>query len=133
MPKDKKGQIYYDVTKDKGQDISHLLLVGGSVGAALSFFVISVLGALNGMEMNDWVFYFILSAIIGFLLGAVATLVFVRFFIKVVSSSMATEPAAPTASAPIATSTEGPNPVVPTEEDKGQSVDFVFPELTPDK
>jgi hypothetical protein len=136
MPKNKKGQIFYQVTKDKPQGISHVLLLGGSVGTALSFFIVSVLGALNGIEMNDWVFYFILAAIIGFFVGGFLTLLFVRNFSKVVfSSSAATESAAqPSVEAEVGQPavSEGPA-VVPGEEDKGQSVDFVFPELSPDK
>jgi hypothetical protein len=137
MPKNKKGQIFYQVTKDKPQGLSHVLLLGGSVGTALSFFIVSVLGALNGIEMNDWVLYFILAAIIGFVAGTFLTLLFVRNFSKVVSTSAATDqstviPQGTEAAVEQPVTSEGPT-VVPGEEDKGQSVDFVFPELSPDK
>jgi len=137
MPKNKKGQIYYQVTHEKPQGPSHVLLLGGSVGAALSFFIVSVAGALNGTEMNDLVLYFILSAILGFFVGTFLTWLFLRNFASVVSASSSltqTEVSASSApEAPITSEQTAQSPAVPAEEDKGQSVDFVFPELSPDK
>jgi phosphate/sulfate permease len=136
MPTTRKGQVYYQVTKDKPEGVSHVLLIGGSVGAALGFFIVSVVGAMNGTEMDDLVLYFILSAIGGFLAGGFLTLLFVKNFSKVVSaSSLVSEqvPESAVANEPVVDPSMTELPVVPGEEDKGQSVDFVFPELSPDK
>lgn len=139
MSKNKKGQIYYQVTREKPEGVSHVLLIGGSVGAAMGFFIVSVVGAMNGTEMDDLVFYFLLSAIAGFLAGGFLTGLFVRNFSKVISASSAltesrsvmTPASAPVTAVSEPTSSEPA--VIPGEEDKGQSVDFVFPELSPDK
>jgi hypothetical protein len=134
MAKDKKGRVFYNVTKEKPSGKSQILLAGASGGAVISFFMVSVLGSLYSIEMDSLVFYFMLSSIVGFFVGGILTWLFVRNFSKVISASEMLVPEAtemkPMADAQPETASE---PTALTEEDKGQSVDFVFPELSPDK
>jgi hypothetical protein len=134
MAKDKKGKVFYHVTKEKPSGKSQILLAGASGGAAISFFMVSVLGSLYGIEMDSLVFYFILSSIVGFFVGGLLTWVFVRNFSKVVSASEVLLPEASETKPNVEIQPESnPESAVSVEEDKGQSVDFVFPELSPDK
>lgn len=134
MAKDKKGKVFYNVTKEKPSGKSQVLLAGASGGAVISFFMVSVLGSLYGIEMDNLVFYFMLSSIVGFFVGGILTWLFVRNFSNVVSASEIFESKAAemkqTADVQPEMTAES---TAPTEEDKGQSVDFVFPELSPDK
>jgi hypothetical protein len=134
MAKDKKGKVFYNVTKEKPSGKSQILLAGASGGAVISFFMVSVMGSLYGIEMDNLVFYFILSCIVGFFIGGLLTWLFVRNFSKVVSASEMLMPEAPAMKPSLEPQPESNSEsAVPVEEDKGQSVDFVFPELSPDK
>jgi hypothetical protein len=131
MAKKNKGKQFFEVTRERPIGKGYVLLMGGSVGSAVSFFVVSVLGSFYGTAIDNLVFYFILSSILGFFIGGLATWFFVLYFSKVVSAG----------SGPIAEKNsvqsvemDFPESVMPAEDsEKGQSVDFVFPELSPDK
>ena len=134
MAKDSKGKVFFQVTKEKPSGRSQIILAGASGAAAISFFMVSVLGTLYGIEMDQLVFYFILSSIIGFFVGGALTWLFVRNFSKVISASEMFVPEGAEAKPSVeAQPVINPEPAAPGEEDKGQSVDFVFPELSPDK
>jgi len=134
MAKNNKGKLFYEVTREKPMGKSQVLLMGSSVGAVVSFFIVSFLGSLYGIEMDNLVFYFILSSIVGFFVGGFLTWLFVLNFSKVVSAtsvlSLEASNVKPEAESQ---STSNPESVISAEEEKGQSVDFVFPELSPDK
>lgn len=133
MAKDKKGKIFYEVTKEKPSGKTHVFLMGGSVGAVISFFIVSALGVFSTIGMDDLVFYFILSCLVGFLVGGFLTWVFVENFSKVVSGPSVSTPQ-PNDVKPVTPENPSGEPEAnPDEADKGQSVDFVFPELSPDK
>ena len=131
MAKNNKGKQFFEVTREKPVGKGYVLLMGGSVGSAVSFFVVSVLGAFYGIGMDDLVFYFILFSIFGFFVGGFFTWFFILYFSKVASASFVSSvdevqvQSAETASSDSAMAVE--------ESEKGQSVDFVFPELSPDK
>jgi len=134
MAKDKKGKVFYELTKEKPSGKSQILLAGASSGAAISFFMVSVLGVLYGIELDSLVFYFILSSVVGFFIGGLLTWLFVRNFSKVVSASEMLMPEASEIKQSVEIQSESnPESAASVEEDKGQSVDFVFPELSPDK
>jgi hypothetical protein len=131
MAKNNKGKQFFEVTREKPIGKGYVLLMGGSVGSAVSFFVVSVLGSFYGTAMDNLVFYFILSSILGFFVGGLATWFFILYFSKIVSAgsgpSVEKNPVQ-------SVETDFPESVLPSEDgEKGQSVDFVFPELSPDK
>ena len=134
MAKNSKGKLFYEVTREKPTGKTQILLMGGSVGAVVSFFIVSFLGSLYGIEMDELVFYFILSSILGFFVGGFLTWFFVRNFSKVVSAtSVLTSDAVNVKPEVEPLLVSDPESVISAEEEKGQSVDFVFPELSPDK
>jgi len=135
MAKKNKGKQFYVVTREKPAGKAYVILMGGSMGAVISFFIVSVLGTLYGTEMDDLVFFFILFGIFGFFVGGFLTWFFALYFSKVVAASSVVPMEKPMEET-LVQSLETPNleSVMPAEEtEKGQSVDFVFPELSPDK
>jgi hypothetical protein len=131
MAKNNKGKQFFEVTREKPVGKGYVLLMGGSVGSAVSFFIVSVFGSFYGIGMDDLVLDFILSSIFGFFMGGFVTWLFVLYFSKVVSASFVSPvEKIQTQSA----ETDSSESVMAAEEsEKGQSVDFVFPELSPDK
>src|SRR5580692_2103442 len=87
MAKNNKGKQFYVVTLEKPVGKIYLLLMGGSMGAAISFFIVSVLGTFYGTEMDDLVFFFILFGIFCCFVGGFLTWFFVLYFSKVVAAS----------------------------------------------
>ncbi len=135
MAKNNKGKQFYIVTREKPVGKAYLLLMGGSMGAIVSFFIVSVLGTFYGTEMDDLVFFFIIFCILGFFVGGFLTWFFVLYFSKVVAASSVVPIEKPSEETPVqAMETSDLESVMPDDEtEKGQSVDFVFPELSPDK
>jgi hypothetical protein len=135
MAKNNKGKQFYVVTREKPAGKIYVLLMGGSMGAVISFFIVSVLGTFYGTEMDDLVFFFILFGILGFFVGVFLTSFFIFYFSKVIAASSVVAMEKPTEET-LVEHLETPNleSAMPAEEtEKGQSVDFVFPELSPDK
>jgi hypothetical protein len=136
MAKKDKDKLYYEVTKEKSFGVFQMLLIGGSSGSVLSFLIVSLVCAYEGVGMDTLVLVFLLTSFLGFLFGAVITWVFMRYSEKFIPLSFLIEsPSAKTLEKPAAQVSVAPeeSPVVETEEAKGKSVDFVFPELSPDK
>ena len=131
MAKNNKGKQFFEVTREKPIGKGYLLLMGASMGSAVSFFIVSVLGSFYGTAMDNLVFYFILSSIFGFFIGGLVTWFFILYFSEVVSASSV--PSVEKKSIQNV-DTDFPESATPIEDtEKGQSVDFVFPELSPDK
>ena len=140
MAKRDKNKLFYEVTKERPLGSFHVLMVGGSAGSVLAFLVVSLVGAYEGVGIDSLVFAFLVASILGFLFGALLSWFAWRYFDewvpvsalwggtpeKPIPAEMAGAPAPPAVEAE-------PNPVVEDEEAKGKSVDFVFPELSPDK
>lgn len=135
MAKNNKGKQFYVVTREKPAGKAYLLLTGGSMGSAVSFFIVSIIGTFYGTEMDDLVFFFIIFGILGFFVGGFLTWFFVLYFSKVVAtSSVVPMEKSPEETPGQAMETSDLESVMPeSETEKGQSVDFVFPELSPDK
>lgn len=139
MAKREKDLLYYEITKEKPIGSFQILLVGGSAGSVMGFLIASLVGACAGIEMDTLVLVFLVSGFFGFFLGMVIMWFGLRYFGKLIpgtteiggkpdnsmteETSSLTEPM-DSAEAPIA---------VENDEAKGKSVDFVFPELSPDK
>ena len=139
MAKRDKDKMFYEVTKEKPLGAFHILMVGGSAGSVLAFLIVSLVGAYEGIEVDSLVLAFLISSMLGFLFGALLAWVGWRYFDDLIPVSAlwgGTRAKAPIAeveeAAPPVTEPE-PMPIVEDEEAKGKSVDFVFPELSPDK
>jgi hypothetical protein len=139
MAKREKDRLYYEITKEKPYGSFQMLLVGGSAGSVLGFLIASLVGAYEGMVMDSLVFAFFMASFLGFFFGALVTWLALRYLEKFIPISTLlgrTASPRPTMSSvpdevvalPVAES-----PMVENEEVKGKSVDFVFPELSPDK
>jgi hypothetical protein len=131
MAKNNKGKQFFEVTREKPVGKGYVLLIGGSVGSAVSFFIVSVLGSFYGIGMDDLVFYFILSSIFGFFVGGFLIWLFILYFSKVASASFL--PSVEKVQVESAETASSEAVMAGEESEKGQSVDFVFPELSPDK
>lgn len=135
MAKREKDKIYYEVTREKPFGTFHMLMVGGASGSVLSFLIVSLVGAYSGMEMDSLVLFFLVATFLGFFFGAMLVWLFQKYFEKNLNFSFLSggveEKPAVTVGEPLPEPME--SPVVEDEEAKGKSVDFVFPELSPDK
>src|SRR5579859_525001 len=80
MAKPKKGKQYYEITKEKPFTPFHMLVVGGSVGVLVGFFVMLLVGDYTEMSLDSLIFSVLLAGFSGFGLGAVLTWLLVRVF-----------------------------------------------------
>lgn len=137
MARQEKDRIYYEITKEKPFGQFQLLLVGGSAGSVVGFLIASLVGAYEGIEMDSLVLAFLVASLLGFFLGTGLMWSFLHYFGKFTNELSLT----PTeAEREQAVEAETPSeeaalesPVVEAEDSKGQSVDFTFPEFTPEK
>jgi hypothetical protein len=136
MARQDKDRIYYEITKEKPFGQFQLLLVGGSAGSVTGFLIASLVGAYEGIEMDSLVLAFLVASLLGFFFGAGLMWLFLNYFSKFVNElalspgegqKQEVEPEVPLEEVVM----EGP--VAENEDQKGQSVDFVFPEFSPDK
>ena len=138
MARREKDRLYYEITREKPFGSFQMLLVGGSAGSVTGFLVASLVGAYEGMEMDSLVLAFLVASLLGFFFGAILMWLFLQYFgkwVDAISLTPENQPAPPaeeTAEPTAPAVTEG-LPLGGEEEDKGKSVDFVFPELSPDK
>jgi hypothetical protein len=140
MAKREKDRLYYEITKEKPYGSFQMLLVGGSAGSVLGFLIASLVGAYEGMLMDSLVFAFFMASFLGFFFGALVTWLSLRYLEKFIPISTLLgrnapppQPTVPPAPAEVVASPAVESSVVENEEAKGKSVDFVFPELSPDK
>lgn len=136
MARREKDRLYYEITKEKPFGSFQLLLVGGAAGSVTGFLIASLVGAYEGMEMDILVFVFLISSFLGFFFGAILMWLCLRYFGKLITDiSLAGVKPSDTPSEetlePMVSSEE--SSVLANEDGKGKSVDFVFPELSPDK
>jgi MFS family permease len=136
MAKREKDRLYYEITKEKPLGVFQMLVVAGTIGSVMGFLIASLIGIYDGMELDTLVLTFLIATFLGFLFGALVMWFFLHHFEKLIakvpltSESPSVAPSEQT-SEPVATVEAGP--VVENDEAKGKSVDFVFPELSPDK
>jgi phosphate/sulfate permease len=133
--KDKKNGKYYEVTKERRASTWEITLSVGAIGATLGFFTALLAGACSqSATLDSIVVVSLLATILGFGIGLLVSWVFQRCFgnlldqvTKPVSSTSETVPE----NDGMQTST--PEPAPAETEEKGQSVDYVFPEFSPDQ
>ena len=134
MAKKEKDRLYYEITKEKPYGNFQMLMVGGSAGSVLGFLIISLVGAYEGMEMDSLVLAFLVASFLGFFFGLLIMWIVITYVEKMIPGS-ALMGGLPQSAGPAVTEPVMEAETVPaaeTEEAKGKSVDFVFPELSPD-
>lgn len=142
MAKREKDRLYYEITREKPFGTFQTLMVGGAAGSVVGFLIASLVGALVGMDMDAVVLAFLVASFLGFFFGAVLTWLGVHYFEGWVSAASLggvkpeTDSTGEASALSGETETEGlqdGSAMVENDETKGKSVDFVFPELSPDK
>jgi hypothetical protein len=136
MARREKDRLYYEITKEKPFGSFQMLLVGGSAGSVTGFLIASLVGAYEGMEMDTLVLIFLVSAFLGFFFGAILMWLCLRYFGKLIADiplSGEVSTSGPLEETPESFVSEEKNAGPENEEEKGKTVDFVFPELSPDK
>ncbi len=128
--KDKKGAKYYEVTKERRASSWEIILSVGAIGATLGFFTALLVGACSQSATLDTILVVALTAtLLGFGLGILASWIFRKYFGELLTQ--VTQPLqAPTP--PVSETPPEAVVVEATVEPKGQTVDYVFPEFTPD-
>jgi hypothetical protein len=130
-----RDRQYYEVTKEKPAGWFQLLMVGGSAGSVLAFLTISMLGSYIGMSMDGLALAFLVSGFLGFFFGVLLTWFVLTYFGKIVNiPDFFNAGIARVGEKKMEEKSSGVelSPVI-EDETMGKSVDFVFPELSPDK
>jgi hypothetical protein len=128
--KDKK---YYEITKERPSGFLGLLLVGASAGAVFLFLFTILICAYDGVGLDNLIFYFLLAGFAGFFMGGFLTWLIIQYFSELISS----KPLETTTNHNSSNEVEQPpinnaSPVADNDETKGKSVDYIFPEFSPE-
>lgn len=141
MAKREKDRIYYEITKEKPFGQFHLLLVGGSAGSVSGFLIASLVGAYEGVEMDTLVLSFLVASFLGFFFGAGLMWLFTNYWSRFVDGiAIPGEGAAVQETSVVEPIEDNPAPsdassavLEEGDDSKGKSIDFMFPEFSPDK
>lgn len=149
MPKkDRKGRIFYEVTREKPMTPPETMLASGAVGAAVGFFFMLLGGAALGrIPLDGMVLLSLLAAVLGFAAGFATALLLWRHFHFLAQEAsdggMVVKADGTEAindleqkSAGNAASEVSDTTGVEEKNDSskhGSSVDYVFPEFAPDR
>jgi hypothetical protein len=132
--RDKKNGKYYEVTKERKASSWEVMLNVGAIGATLGFFTALLAGSCSqSTTLDSIVVVSLMATVLGFAIGILVAGVFQKYFgnlMEQVTKPNVSESTGPTAMPSAEASTEA-EPV--QAEDKGQSVDYVFPEFSPDQ
>jgi hypothetical protein len=131
----KKDKNTYEITREKPTGSFGLLISGGAAGSVFLFLVTLLIGAYAGITLDNLIFYFLLSGFAGFLLGAGMTWILIRYFGEIIhfSSLVGSTAASASSNAPEPEpQMEAESPIEEGSEEKGKSVDYVFPEFSPE-
>jgi hypothetical protein len=129
----KKDKNTYEITRERPTGSFGLLLSGGAAGTVFLFLVTLLIGAYAGITLDNLIFYFLLSGFAGFIFGAGVTWILIRYFGEIIHFSSLAGPAALSHPAPEPeTQLETELPIEEGSEEKGKSVDYVFPEFSPE-
>jgi len=129
-----KGKQFYELTREKSYGIFHMILVGGTACAVLFFLIVSLIGAYEGLPMDSIILAFLTAVLLGFMLGGSITWLAIKYIGPIVDKIDDEKSSAQ----PVVPSPELMVPIESVEQtelsdDKGQTVDFVFPEISPDQ
>jgi hypothetical protein len=133
MASQNKDKQYYELTREKPYGLFYMVLVGGTACSVLGFLIVSLVGTYEGLPLDSIILAFLAAVLLGFILGGLMTWLAVKYIGPVIDK-FDSEKSAP----PIETSVPESVQAIETPEetpdaDKGQTVDFVFPEITPDQ
>jgi len=130
--RDKKNE--YELTKEKPAGSLGMLLSGAAAGSVFLFLVFLLIGAYGGLSLDNLIFYFLIAGLFGFALGGGVTWLLIRYFGEIVHFSGLVGPVASPAPAPEPLNEEAAAPEESgvVEDGKGKSVDYVFPEFSPE-
>jgi hypothetical protein len=132
MAKDKKNGTYFEVTRERKASTWEVMLSVGAIGATLGFFTALLAGACSqSATLDTIVVVSMVATIFGFGLGLLVAWVFQTYFNDLLEP-VARPKVAPT-EAPVETAAAPAEGAAAPTEDKGQSVDYVFPEFQPDQ
>lgn len=134
MADNNKGKQFYELTREKPYGLFQMILVGGTACAVLAFLIVSLVGIYEGLSMDSIILAFLTSALLGFLVGGMLTWLAIRYLGPLVEKMDEEKKSTPTETQVLEPEppSESSEQIVP-EEEKGQSVDFVFPEISPDQ
>jgi len=130
----KKDKNYYEVTREKPVGSLGLLLAGASAGTIFLFLITILICAYDGIRLDDLIFYFLLAGFAGFFIGGAFTWAVLRYFTEItrpLGFEAAPVPPPPSEGVEPAVANDA-TPVVDDDETKGKSVDYVFPEFSPE-
>jgi hypothetical protein len=131
----RKDKDSYEITQERPAGSFGLLISGGAAGTVFMFLVTLLIGAYAGVSLDDLIFYFLLSGFAGFFFGAGMTWLTIRYFGEVIHFSSLAGPVAAAAPGPVDEMEPLPETETPVDEEsegKGKSVDYVFPEFSPE-
>jgi hypothetical protein len=138
--KDKTKGKYYEVTKERKASTWEITLSVGAIGAALGFFTALFAGACSQSATLDYIVVIsLLATVLGFGIGLLVSWLFQKYFGNLLEQ--VSKPIVATQGSSIQGETAQASPAnavdtnaAPSEtEEKGQSVDYVFPEFSPDQ
>jgi len=133
MAKDKETGKLYEITKERPATSFEMVLSVGSIGAAVGFFMTLVVGActatftLDGLLLVSLVF-----SVTGFGLGLLVGWLILKYLGDLLNIIAVPKAAELTKPSSVAGGEAVAETAVMNEVDKGNSVDYVFPELSPD-
>ncbi len=133
MADQNKDKQFYELTREKPYGLFYMILVGGTACSVLGFLIVSLVGIYEGLPLDSIILAFLAAVLLGFILGGLMTWLAVSYIGPIIDSfesekiTPSADPSVPEPSQTIET------PEETLETDKGQSVDFVFPEITPDQ
>ena len=129
--KDKKGNKFYEVTKERRASHWEITLISASIGATLGFFTAILVGACSkSATLDSIILISLMATVVGFLLGLGVAWIIRKYFSGVLDQVTHTAD-------PIVPSTIDPGVAAPeatsAEPVKGSAVDYVFPEFSSDQ
>jgi hypothetical protein len=133
MAKEKETGKLYEITRERPATPFEMVISVGSIGAAVGFFMTLVVGACTAsFTMDGLLLVSLVFSVVGFGVGLLVGWLILKYLGDLLNAI--TQPK----STVVKTSFAQTNAAVPPDaavvswEDKGQSVDYVFPELSPD-
>ncbi len=133
MAKDKETGKLYEITKERPATPFEMIVSVGSIGAAVGFFMTLVVGACtSSFTMDGLLLVSLVFSVTGFGIGLLVGWLILRYLGDLLNIITQPKPSAARVDAVSAPSAAMPEAAVVTGEDKGKSVDYVFPEFSPD-
>jgi len=128
MAQKAKGKLFYQVSKEAAVENSGIYGMGGAAGVVVCLFLALLLGDFLALSLDTILFAVVISVFLGF--GAVA---FLAWLIASGFKGVFPSPPSLLGKNEVSVGDESRQRPVVGKEEKGRSVDFVFPEFSPEK